>query len=65
MVKDYVNEYMKDHILDKGYLVKDYVRKLIREKEKNNWENNNHQGTRIEPEENKGVELKIEGARRK
>jgi len=27
VVKDYVNEYMKDHIFDKGYLVKDYVRK--------------------------------------
>ena len=29
----------------------------IREKEKNNWENYNNQETRIEPEENKGVEL--------
>ena len=37
----------------------------IREKEKNNWEKNNNQETRIKPEENKGVELKIEGARRK
>ena len=29
----------------------------IREKEKNNWEKNNNQETRIKPEENKGVEL--------
>lgn len=34
----------------------------IREKEKNNWENKYNQETKIEPEENKGVELKREGA---